>query len=322
MFKFSFLVNPISGGGQGKVIQKYVPEIMKSMGFTDADWTCELTEGSRLREQIRTTAESTETLIAVGGDGTMSTVLSVMLESGLADKIRIGLIPLGTGNDLARVLNLYGTFVNRGLLFLVRRLLVAKSRPFDIWKVNEKFVLANYFSSGIDACIAHDFNLDRATGKISSKSVIANKLHYVSRFFADRNHCLGKANLRVCDKDGIWTEKDISGYRTVIIGNIPSFASGSNPFENGNMADGLLEVVPVPNLGSFFGGLAFGTVPLLGRLYKKNFLKSLHAKEVYLETSADEFHQLDGDDLSRRVGTVVHIERGCKVQMLTLEEGI
>ena len=322
MFKFSFLVNPISRGGQGKVILNFVPEIMQSMGFENSEWTAELTNGERLREQIRETAEKTETLIAVGGDGTMSTMLSVMLESGLADKVRIGLIPLGTGNDLARVLNLYETFMNKGLLFLVRRLVQAKHRPFDIWKVNGQFVLANYFSSGIDARIAHDFNADRACGKISSSSVIANKLHYVKRFFADRKHCLGSAKLKIRDQDGKWSEEDVSHYRTVIGGNIPSFASGANPFNGGDMADGLLEVVPVPNMMSFFGALALGTIPLIGKIYKCFFLKTIHAKEVILETSEDEFHQLDGDDLTHRVGSKIHIEYGCRVQMLTLEQGL
>ena len=322
MLKFSFLINPISGGGQGKSILKFVPEIMQSMGFENSEWKAELTDGKRLREQIREVAEKTETLIAVGGDGTMSTMLSVMLESGLAEQVRLGLIPLGTGNDLARVLNLYDTFVNKGLLFLVRRLVQAKHRPFDIWKVNGKFVLANYFSSGIDARIAHDFNADRASGKVSSTSGSANKLHYVRRFFADRRHCLGNAKLKFLTQDGIWQEEDVSGFRTVIVGNIPSFASGANPFDGGDMADGLLEVVPVPNMNSFFGALALGTVPLLGKIYKRCFLKTHHAKEIILQTSEEEFHQLDGDDLTRRVGSEIHIEFGSRVQMLTLEPGI
>ena len=88
MLKFSFLINPISGGGQGKSILKFVPEIMQSMGFENSEWKAELTDGKRLREQIREVAEKTETLIAVGGDGTMSTMLSVMLESGIAEKVR------------------------------------------------------------------------------------------------------------------------------------------------------------------------------------------------------------------------------------------
>ena len=321
MFKFSFLVNPISGGGQGKAIEKFVPEIMRSMEFSPSEWSSCLTDGTRLREQIREVAERTETLIAVGGDGTISTILSVLLESGLAGRVRLGLIPLGTGNDLARVLNLYETFVNKGLLFLVRRLVLAKSRPFDIWKVNGKFVLANYFSSGIDARIAHDFNSDRSLGKISSTSVVANKLHYVNRFFADRKHCLGKATLRLCLENGEWTEEDVSGFRTVIVGNIPSFASGSNPFDGGDMADGLLEVVSVPNLPFFLGAIALGTIPVVGKIYKRSFLKTVHAREVVLRTSEKEFHQLDGDDLTARVGSEIRIQYGSQVQMLTLEPG-
>lgn len=322
MFKFSFLINPISGGGQGKVVEKFVPEIMQSMGLSPSEWSAELTDGNRLREQIRETAEKTETLIAVGGDGTVSTILSVILESGIAEKLRLGLIPLGTGNDLARVLNLYESFVNKGLLFLVRRLLRAQSRPFDIWKVNGKFVLANYFSSGIDARIAHDFNADRTSGAFSGNSVFSNKMHYVKRFFADRKHCLGDAKIRILGKDGSWMEQDVSGFRTVIVGNIPSFASGSNPFDSCDMSDGLLEVVPVPNLPAFFGALALGTVPLVGKLYKRFFLKTIHAKEIFLQTGEGEFHQLDGDDLTHRAGTSVHIEYGCRVKMLSLEPGL
>ena len=321
MFKFSFLINPISGGGQGKSILKFVPEIMRSMDFSSSDWSSELTDGARLREQIRETAEKTETLIAVGGDGTISTILSVLLESGLAGRVRLGLIPLGTGNDLARVLNLYETFVNKGLLFLVRRLVLAKSRPFDIWRVNGDFVLANYFSSGIDARIAHDFNSDRSLGKISGKSVFANKLHYSNRFLADRGHCLGKASLGLRLDNGEWTDRDVSGFRTVIVGNIPSFASGANPFDGADMADGMLEVVAVPNLPSFLGALALGTVPLVGKVYKRFFLKTVHAKEVVLRTSEKEFHQLDGDDLTSRVGSEVRIGYGCRVHLLTLEPG-
>ena len=156
--KFYFLINPISGGGQGKVIKEFLPEIMESMGFVADEWKVEFTRYEGMKEQILTALSSTETLIAVGGDGTVSAVLSTMLAYDFSNKVKIGLIPLGTGNDLARVLNLYKPFVDQGLLFLVRRLLRASAEPFDIWKVNGTYALANYFSGGIDARIAHDFN--------------------------------------------------------------------------------------------------------------------------------------------------------------------
>lgn len=45
------------------------------------------------------------TFVAVGGDGTMHTVANALLTQVQdADAVRLGLIPLGTGNDLARTL--------------------------------------------------------------------------------------------------------------------------------------------------------------------------------------------------------------------------
>lgn len=319
MYKFHFLINPISGGGQGKVIQEFLPEIMASMDFKDEEWKSEFTQAEGMKEQIQQALESTETLVAVGGDGTVSAVLSTMLLGGFSQKVKIGLIPLGTGNDLARVLNLYKPYVDRGLLFLVRRLVLAAARPFDIWKVNGRFALANYFSAGIDARIAHDFNLDRATGAISSSSVVANKLHYVKRFFADRDYMLKKGTLVYSNTFGERVSQDLSGHRTIIVGNIPSFASGANPFYRSNMADGLLEVVDVPNMHNFLMAIAIGNLPLIGFIYKKYFLKSRKVKSLELHLEPDEFLQLDGEDLSGKVGGRVTIEYAAQVNMLALD---
>lgn len=320
MYKFVFLINPISGGGQGKVIYQFLPEIMESMDYAKDEWKAEFTRGEGMDLQIREALSSTETLIAVGGDGTVTAVLTAMLSGTFSDKVKIGLIPLGTGNDLARVLKLYKPFVDRGLLFLVRRLLCAKTRPFDIWTVNGKYALANYFSGGIDARIAHDFNRDRANGVISSSSVIANKLHYVRRFFADRNYRLKGGTLGFCDSDGNCESVDLSGHRTVIVGNIPSFASGANPFYKSDMADGFLEVVDVPSMPKFLMAIAIGNIPLFGFIYKKYFLKSKKVRSLKLVLDPTEFLQLDGEDMSGKLGGDVTIEYASRVQLLALED--
>ena len=321
MYKFFFLINPVSGGGQGKVIHKFLPEIMESMDFKSDEWKSEFTRKDGMNEQIRTALSSSETLIAVGGDGTVSSVLSIMLTSEYADKVQIGLIPLGTGNDLARVLHLYKPFVDKGLLYLVRRLLMAKSRPFDIWTVNGKYALANYFSAGIDARIAHDFNQDRATGVISSNSVVANKLHYVKRFFADRAYQLKSGKISVVDHStGESESHDLTGHKTVIVGNIPSFASGANPFFKSDMSDGCLEVVCVPNMLNFLLAIAVGNIPVIGFFMKKYLLRSRKVRALTLDLADDEYIQMDGEDLSGKVGNRVTIQFACQVRMLSLEE--
>ena len=320
MYKFVFLINPISGGGQGKVIHQYLPEIMSSLNYTEDQWKSEFTHIDGLEKQINEALSQTEKLVAVGGDGTVSAVLSEMVSSEYAKSVKIGLIPLGTGNDLARVLNLYKPYVDKGLLFLVRRLLQAKARPFDIWKVNDKIAFANYFSGGIDARIAHDFNHARAAGEFNSNSVLVNKIHYVKSFFADRSYTLRKGKLSYTDSEGRCWQKILDGHRTVIVGNIPSFASGANPFYKSDMADGLLEIVCVPNMFMFLLAIAVGTVPGLGNFVKKYFLKTHKAKSIQLEFAEDEFLQLDGEDLSGKLGGHVNIDYACQVQIMALGE--
>lgn len=318
MYKFFFLINPVSGGGQGKVIHQFLPEIMGSMDYAESDWKVEFTRHDGMDEQVQSALSSTETLIAVGGDGTVSAVLAKVLSGNFADKVKIGLIPLGTGNDLARVLNLYKPFVDQGLLFLVRRLVAAEARPFDIWTVNGKYALANYFSGGIDARIAHDFNKDRATGVIASKSVIANRIHYVRLFFADRKYMLKSGTLGFQDENGNCESVDLTGHRTVIVGNIPSFAGGARPFFHSDMADGLLEVVDVPNMVNFLIALGFGGIPLFGNIFKKYLIKSRKVRSVKLVMAKDEFLQLDGENMSGKLDGDITIEFASRVQMLAL----
>lgn len=318
MYKFVFLINPISGGGQGKVIHQYLPEIMASMNYKDEQWKAEFTLRDGMEKQISDAIANAETLIAVGGDGTVSAVLSNLVSSERAKSVKIGLIPLGTGNDLARVLNLYKPYVDKGLLFLVRRLLLAKARPFDIWKVNGRIAFANYFSGGIDARIAHDFNRDRSQGAFNSSSVFANKMHYVKSFFADRLYKLKQCKLSYEDENGSIQNVSLDGGRTVIVGNIPSFAGGANPFYKSDMADGLLEVVCVPNMFMFLTAIAVGTLPVIGSFVKKHVLISRKARSLKLDFSEDEFLQLDGEDLSGKLGGHVEIDYACKVQILAL----
>lgn len=44
------------------------------------------------------------TVVAVGGDGTVQEVVGGLASAGALDRVRLGLVPLGTGNDLARTL--------------------------------------------------------------------------------------------------------------------------------------------------------------------------------------------------------------------------
>jgi len=306
--KFHFLINPISGGGQGKIVFDFLPEIMRSMAFEEQEWKSEFSIYEHFEEQVKEALENSECVIAVGGDGTATAVFDVLMQHEELRNVKIGLIPLGTGNDLARVLNLYEALVSRGLLYIVRKLVVAETRNLDLWKINGKFAMANYFSAGIDARIAHDFNHDRATGKIAGNSVLKNKLHYVKRFFADKDYRLDSGELNVTDFSGEKQSYTLANNRTVIVGNIPSFAGGSNPFGKSDMADGLLEVLNIKSIRSFLKALS-----IIGP--GSSVIK---AKKIEINLKNDEFVQIDGEDFSGKLAMPINIEFGGRVQMLHL----
>ena len=133
----------------------------------------------------------------------------------------------------------------------------------------------------------------------------------------------------VKDNDLLFTRKntpelvenvDLTGHTTVIVGNIPSFASGANPFFKSDMADGYLEVVCVPNMLNFLLAIAVGNIPVVGYILKKHLLKSRKVRSLTLDLADNEYIQLDGEDLSGKVGRRVTIQFACQVHMLTLEE--
>ncbi|MCL2281747.1 MAG: hypothetical protein FWC26_00335 [Fibromonadales bacterium] len=306
--KFHFLINPVSGGGQGKIVFDFLPEIMRSMAFGEDEWKREFSIYEHFSEQVKEALENSECVIAVGGDGTAAVVFAALLQHEEYRHVKIGLIPLGTGNDLARVLNFYDALVSRGLLYTVRKLAVAQARDFDLWKINGKFAMANYFSAGIDARIAHEFNRDRAEGKIAGNSVLKNKLHYVKRFFADRDYHLQSGELRITDDSGEKKVFPLANNRTVIVGNIPSFAGGSKPFGKSDIADGQLEVLNIKSIRDFLKSLS-----VIGP--GSSVIK---AKKIEIDLKNDEFVQIDGEDFSGKLEMPISIEFGGKAQMLHL----
>jgi diacylglycerol kinase family enzyme len=47
-------------------------------------------------------SEETDCVVAVGGDGTVNNVVTALMQSGVHQRVRLGVIPYGTGNNLIR----------------------------------------------------------------------------------------------------------------------------------------------------------------------------------------------------------------------------
>jgi diacylglycerol kinase (ATP) len=99
------IINPCSSNGStGRRLSELRESMRHHLGEVEIVLTEAPGHGSELARKAA--EEGIDRVIAAGGDGTASEVASGLLASGRASNIELGLIPLGTGCDLARGLEL------------------------------------------------------------------------------------------------------------------------------------------------------------------------------------------------------------------------
>jgi YegS/Rv2252/BmrU family lipid kinase len=100
--RIAFVVNPRAGRGRGAVLARELPAMVAARGL-QADILATDEPGHAV-ELARGAAASHDAVVAVGGDGTAHEVVNGVAESDAA----FGLLPMGTGNDLALALGVPG----------------------------------------------------------------------------------------------------------------------------------------------------------------------------------------------------------------------
>ncbi|GFR16056.1 diacylglycerol kinase iota, partial [Trichonephila clavata] len=136
-------------------------------------------------------------ILACGGDGTVGWILSVLDDLKVSTSPPIAVLPLGTGNDLARSLGWGGGYTDEPLTKILSNIEDGEIVKLDRWFLklspNPKAdlsnceegkknlplnVVNNYFSLGVDARIALEFHEAREArpGKFNSR--FRNKMFY------------------------------------------------------------------------------------------------------------------------------------------------
>lgn len=140
------LFNPTSGGGKGGKIAYRALELLREKGIQVQDIFGEsyLDATQSFQDALRQHRDQIDGVIVVGGDGMVH--LAVQELGGTS--IPLALIPAGTGNDFARVLNLNleDPLSNLELVFSQRPVQV------DLGIVNERY-FADILSTGFDSVV-------------------------------------------------------------------------------------------------------------------------------------------------------------------------
>lgn len=217
--KYLIIVNPISGTANKYKLADNVHKALTDNGF-DAEIAQTESSGHAFHLAEKAAADGTEAVIAIGGDGTVNEVASAIIET----PTKLGIIPCGSGNGLARHLGLPLDPAEA-----LKVILKGNSIYCDYASANGRPYFCT-FGVGFDARVSHAFSKCKRRGKIAYLRVILKE----SKTFRPSTY-------RVTTPDTQFTRE------ALILAVCNSSQYGNNAFiaPHATLTDGLLDVTVV-----------------------------------------------------------------------------
>lgn len=219
--EIAFLTNPTSGKGKGARCRDAAVPRLRSAGLVvrnlagrDADEALDLA-----RQCVR---DGVDALVVCGGDGMVHLGAQAVAGTG----VPLGIIPAGTGNDVARYLDLPRTDPAAA----ADRVIAHQLRTIDLAR-SGSHVFVTVLAAGFDAVVN-----ERANQMTWPRGQMRYNLATVAelRTFSPLPYVLD------LDGETVQTEAML-----VAVGNGPSFGGGLRITEGASLDDGLLDVVVI-----------------------------------------------------------------------------
>ncbi|MCL6451523.1 MAG: diacylglycerol kinase family lipid kinase [Acetobacteraceae bacterium] len=266
-----FIVNPVAGQGRGRRVWAALrPWLEERLGSVEVDFTTGPRTGTEVAR--RALEKGCRRLIVVGGDGTIHEVANAMAGSDAV----MGLISVGTGNDLSRSLGL-----PRRPQDAARVALEGRPRRVDLGRVNGDYFV-NVSGLGFDAEVSKEANRhSKILGRLGATLPFVVALFKM--LFRYQN---APARIRIDDKE-------LEGrILLVAVGNGEFYAGGMKIAPGALLDDGWLDVVVAWDL------TRLETVLALLRVYKGTHLalpKVCHYRARRVEVSSPRLLSVQSD---------------------------
>lgn len=208
-------------------------------------------------------------VVAAGGDGTVNEVAQGLL----GKSIPMGIIPMGSGNGLAREMGL-----PMNILKCAQLLITGTKMQIDICRINNKKFLSTS-GIGFDA-------------QVADKMAKANSRGFMRYVQLTLKESIAFKPINIKMKvDDFWVEKNVF---LVSFANSRQFGNNAFIAPKANISDGLIDVVVVNPFQKIWLPV-FGIGLFLGIIHKLPFVEYYKAKNIELEYSESNIYHFDGE---------------------------
>lgn len=220
-------------------------------------------------------AEDDDCIVVAGGDGTIRTALGAVIERGLP----LGIVPLGTANDLARTLGIPASVDEA-----CRVIAGGHTSRIDVGRANDAWFL-NAASFGLSEAVTQ-----RLSGEVKRRwGILGYPICVLDALRATRSFRIA-----------ITCDGERHEFRSIqcVIGNGRHYGGGATLAADAAIDDGWLDVYSLDPQG--FSGLAALALPLLfGRYQRLDQVRNFRCRRVSVETRSRKHVDTDGEMTTR-----------------------
>lgn len=280
---YLIVVNPVSGDGKGAKVWKIVEPRLRANGVLyTVHFTTAPEEGTRyVRESLRAQGALNYTgVVVVGGDGTVNDVVNGIRQSGV--EIPLGVIPGGSGNDLARSLG-----VNHWEK-AIQTILAGHQSQMDLGFVNDRYFVINNIGVGFDATVSYISN--RSWYKAFLNRIGLGKLTYAITLM---RLLLSYRRMTMTIETEHGTHKWNKAW-FVAVSNITNYGGGMQICPDAKADDGVFQAAIVHGLSRLRILLLFPLV-FSGKHKGRRGVEFLEARKMTIRTDRPVYVHMDGE---------------------------
>ena len=284
--KILVIINPKAGVKRNKKIEQFLSKYLPADKFEiEIYYTKAALDGKKYVSKNK--SENWDAILVVGGDGTINEIGSELVNTNIA----LGIVPMGSGNGLARYLE-----IPINIESSIERFSKFKIKQIDVGAINNLFFF-NSLGFGIDAVVSKKFSESKNRGFKEYIRIAAPQIAKPTKVNIDVEI---NGQFRKCE----------AVFFSVM--NIDQFGNGFIIAPGANAEDGILDIViikkmPITHIGQWLWK------SFKGRPIEHKYVEKQTAESLAIQNHQG-FFQIDGEYIEMRGELKISvIPKGLKV---------